>query len=283
MNGQDRIITVRNDTVECRILSISPTHLNYEQRSGKRIVGKFIPVSEVAEYYRASGSRDVKFRHWQAGIGFGGSYLTASTVEPENILVMETGMPRDKAEDYYRKYRTGMQVNARIHYLFDVGSDILDIGTGLKYRLSSFSSQTDLVLETYQPYVYTPFSINEKVYINYLGAPFIMQLWLGQNHRFRLAGEISAGYVHFRGEARFKGLQRNLLATGNTFGGNAGIIFAYCPLDYMSVNIDANYFSAVLKRVKFSDGIVSETVNLEKNNYENLSHLNCSFGIRFHF
>jgi hypothetical protein len=299
MNGQDRIITVRNDTIECKILSISSTHLNYEQTKGNRTVGKFISVSEVAEYYKDSGSQDIQhtdkpvkalrlrsesipFRHWQAGIGFGGSYLTGSTYEAENLLVSGAGIPRNDVEEYYKKYRNGIHVNADIHYLFDIGSDIFDIGVGLKYRLSSFSSQMDVVMVT-DPYIYSTLAMDEKVYINYMGASYITQLWLGQSHKFKLAYEMSAGYVHFRGEARYSGAQRNLLATGSTFGGNTGIVFTYYPFDYMSVNVDFNYFSAVLKRMKMSDGVYSETVDLERNNYENLSHLNYSFGVRFHF
>ncbi|MDR1182470.1 MAG: hypothetical protein LBL13_10885, partial [Bacteroidales bacterium] len=52
MNGQDRIITVNSDTIDCKILSISETHLNYEQSEGEHAVGKFIPVSQVLKYYK---------------------------------------------------------------------------------------------------------------------------------------------------------------------------------------------------------------------------------------
>jgi hypothetical protein len=296
MNGQDKIITISHDTIECKILSISSTHLNYEQTSGDHIVGKFIPVSEVAEYYKGSGRRNMlnvdnstvtlrlrpesfRFRHWLAGVGSGGSYLTASTVEAENVLVNE-GIPRNNAENYYTKFRNGVQVNANIHYLFDIGNDVLDMGIGLKYRYSSFSAQMDAMLTT-QSYVYLQYAINEKAYINYLGLSYILQHWLGQNRKFGLACEVSAGYVSFRDETRSE--QYNFLGTGKTFGLNAGIIFAYYLFDYMSLNVDFNYFSAVLKRLNVSDGVSSIVVEFEKGKDNNLSHLNYSLGVRFHF
>jgi hypothetical protein len=83
--GQDKIITKLNDTVSCRIVSISYTHIRYEQTEDGRTVGKFIPVEEVLTYFQSNYSspksrlKSQLSNHWRAGIQFGGSYLLAST------------------------------------------------------------------------------------------------------------------------------------------------------------------------------------------------------------
>lgn len=59
VNGQDRIITVQKDTIHCRIVSISPNHIQYEQMEENGIpVGKFIPTEQVSEYFRSPQSAE---------------------------------------------------------------------------------------------------------------------------------------------------------------------------------------------------------------------------------
>ena len=55
MRGQDKIITVLQDTIHCRITSISSTHIQYEQKvENLGYVGRFIPAEQVSEYLRIS-------------------------------------------------------------------------------------------------------------------------------------------------------------------------------------------------------------------------------------
>ena len=53
VSGQDRIITIQNDTIHCRILSISPAHIHYEQKAeNEYVVGRFISAEQVLTYLR---------------------------------------------------------------------------------------------------------------------------------------------------------------------------------------------------------------------------------------
>jgi hypothetical protein len=303
MDGQDKIITIHHDTVECKIISVSSTHINYEQTDGVYTVGKFIPVSEVLEYYKSSENRSIKnvskvskpeppgqlhwsrfdalpFRHWQAGIQLGGSYLTASSAVAENILV-NAGIPKADVSDYYKKLRQGVYASANILYLFDTG---IDVGIGMKYRLSSFSSKMDVTLAA-QPYIYIRIMESENIYLNYIGLSSIVQHWIGQNRKFKLSYEVSSGYVHLRDEIRIDNLiaKNNSLVTGQTFGGDIGFAVDYYPVDFLSINANINYFVAVFRQLRFSEQGYSEVVMLDRDNYENVSHLNCSIGIQFHF
>ena len=48
ISAQDKIITIQNDTIHCRILSVSPTYIQYEQTAENGFVtGKFIPTEQV--------------------------------------------------------------------------------------------------------------------------------------------------------------------------------------------------------------------------------------------
>ena len=55
VSGQDVIITIWEDTIFCRIKSVSSAHIQYERKIGNRqVIGKFIPMDDILEYYRNS-------------------------------------------------------------------------------------------------------------------------------------------------------------------------------------------------------------------------------------
>jgi hypothetical protein len=282
--------------------------LNYEQFDGQQTVGKFIPVSQVLEYrknvesnntpakqnvrypkneMRRSLFSDMTFRHWQAGVQLGGSYIFTSSADAEQSLISVGVIPTSAVKDYYKKLRHGLQLGANIYYFFNYNFG--NIGLGVKYRLFSFSSQLDVMAPNVSPsYLYYSLSENEKLYINYYGiASFAVQIWLDEGRRFQLAPDISLGYTTYRDEIRFGnqnvGSMNNMLTTGSTIGADAGISFYYYPLNYLSLNANIAYFSAIFRELTVSDKTQSQTVTLDKQHYENVSQLTYSIGVQFHF
>jgi len=51
----------------------------------------------------------------------------------------------------------------------------------------------------------------------------------------------------------------------------------------LSIGADLSVFLATLRKVTRSEGLVKETIELDKENYENLSRLEFSLGIRLYF
>jgi hypothetical protein len=97
--AQDKIITNQQDTILCRILSISQTYINYEQKEDKQyVIGKFIPIEQVLEYYRSSPSQEIKpyyknarrfpksAKPWVIGLQAGGTSLLASSADAEKEM-----------------------------------------------------------------------------------------------------------------------------------------------------------------------------------------------------
>jgi hypothetical protein len=303
MSGQDKIITVNNDTIECRILSITSTHINYEQVNGEYIVGKFIPVPEVLEYFKSAPKQNMldtsrpfetqyvrpnylPVKRWQAEIRFGGSYLTASTSAAEYSLT-NIGITQADAKEYYKNIKTGVHFGANIYRMFDIFNESVNMGIGFKYRLSHFSAGINAALPNYYtPYTYFQLVQTEKVYVNYLGISYTTQQWLNNSRKFKLAYNVSGGYVLYRDESRFDESSiaiNNELITGRTFGADVEIAFAYYPLDFLSLNANIDFFAAKLRYLTAHANGTVQTVELDKSNYENISHLNYSIGVQFHF
>jgi hypothetical protein len=288
MNGQDKIITVQNDTIECKILSISSTHINYEITGDNLVTGKFIPISQVLEYYRDTErkatalpvpdrtrrSDSPRFKRWHAGVQFGGSYLLASTTDVENELIAQN-LSRDDVKDHYRQLKRGIHVGGSAYYMFSKY-----VGAGLKYLLFH-SSGTAEFMYPLGAIDYFFIDMNEKIYVNYVGHSVTSQQWFGRGKKFRLAEEVSLGYANYRDEAKIGGT--NTLLTGHTVGGTAGVSFEYYLLNWLSAGAHVSVFTATFTKLKVSDGRQTATVNLNADEYENMSHLDYGISVRFHF
>jgi hypothetical protein len=304
--GQDKIITTHNDTVECRIVSISSTHINYEQTTDGYTVGKFIPISEVVEYNMGTAKPVAKkanktvpiqyvppkrasLKPWQMGTQFGGSYLTASTADAENALSY-FGVQSDESRAYYKKLKHGIHLGVTVRRLFEAIDGDMNMGMGLKYRLSFFSSHLDVMVP--QGYhLYYKFAETENIYLHYWGLSYFVQQWLDKGHKFKITSEISGGFVYLRDEVRFDNpvIIDNMLATGNTLstgktlGTDGELFFSYYPLDYLSINIGGGYFISKFREFTISTGNQVKTLSVGGDKAENYSHLHYSIGIQFHF
>ena len=54
VSGQDKIITIEHDTIHCRIISVSPIHIQYEQKTENgNTTGIYIPAEQVLVYLRS--------------------------------------------------------------------------------------------------------------------------------------------------------------------------------------------------------------------------------------
>ncbi|GHT12415.1 hypothetical protein FACS189426_15780 [Bacteroidia bacterium] len=74
-----------------------------------------------------------------------------------------------------------------------------------------------------------------------------------------------------------------MLATGYTLGGNAGVSIEYYPVKWISVGANAGIFSATFYKFNVSNNQSSTTVDLEAKDFENISRMDYSLGVRFHF
>jgi hypothetical protein len=192
------------------------------------------------------------------------------------------GLSKDQAKDYYKHLKLGIYAGSDIHYLFNER-----MGVGLKYLFFSSSADADLNLNTGDGLNFVYMRENEKMYVNYIGPSFLSTLWLGEAHKFKFTQELSLGYAHYRDELRFDQrqytLSKNMLATGNTVGGNVEVALEYYPLQWLSVGVNTGLFSAVFKKMKISDNNSNMTVDLDKDNYENASRIHGAIAVQFHF
>ena len=306
VSGQDKIITIQQDTIFCRIVSISSTHIQYEQKVENQYVGKFIPTEQVSSYLRSSQLAEISpyyqavrqkpkpTHRWLIGVYAGGGSLLASTANDEKSMI-EMGIPKSQAIDYNKKLKRGWSMNGDIHYLF---SD--NFGLGAKYSLFTSLVQKDFTMAINSMFPeYVCVGMKEIQYIQYAGSSVIFRQWLDENHKFQLIETLSAGYVHYRDEIRMDPNQYtflfyqntygipvaiySILAESKTWGANASFSVNYFPVSRLSVGANAGFMYARLTKADFSTKQTTQTIKFDKKEYEYLTRLDYSLSIRFHF
>ena len=298
VKGQDKIITIQHDTIECRILSVTSLHIHYEQKlEDDHVMGKLIPVEEVLLYYRTSSivyrkARRKPARPWIIGVQAGGSSMLASTMNAEKQLI-DMGISQSQAEEYTKQLKNGFHLNGEVYYKLTNS-----FGFGAKYSFFTSSAEMDFVISD-NSFLYTFMGIREKQYIHYVGPSIIFQQWLDKNRKFQLSQMFSLGYVSYRGELRMDptsftwpiytlgpGYQINYneLVEAKTGGATLGLSVEYYPLPYLSVGASAGLMYALpIEKVDYSNQYATETIKLPKQDYLKLSRWDYSLNIRIHF
>jgi hypothetical protein len=282
--GQDRIITAQRDTIWCKILSITSTNIHYEQTGkDKRTTGRFIPVEQVLEYSeqvtKVHREKQPLAHRWWTSVQFGGSYLLASTSDKESQL-QYWGISNADAKDFYKRLRRGIHIGGDVYYFINQY-----VGFGAKYLYFYSSAKLNCAGNMGDGINYLITDMDDRIYVNYAGPSVIAQQWIGRNNRFRLTETAAVGFVHLREEIRSTQypVSNNQLTTGGTVGIKMEASFEYYPLSWLSVSANAGLFYSRFSSETTSDRNGSYTFTLDEDNEINVSRLDYSVGIRFHF
>ncbi len=281
--SQDMIITNNNDTIDCKITRISRNTVYFDVfTSGIRTAGS-IPLSNVRNYaISATGIPDyVKIpaststSRFRIGINAGAGYLTAGSGKAEEALVNQ-GLEASKAKSYYKNLKTGWSAGADLSYMITT-----DLGTGIKYKFFYTSGNVDGFFDPQDGVHLIYGSYGERIFINYYGALFSYQQYFGSAEEFRFYSGYSLGMVTYRNEAEY--ISSFYLLTGKNFGTEGTIGLEYYLTDHLSAGADLSAFYSSLRKIRMTDGTNTTTIDLDKENYENLTRFELSLGLRFYF
>jgi hypothetical protein len=143
LSAQDRIVTKSGAEINCRIVGITADRIQFEQKAGSGIEGKFIPLDSVASYSRADWSDEVRSvrkkveRPWVVGLNAGGSWM----LSPCDFLagLTDLTLSSKQTDDYNSDLRNAVHASANLHYML---SD--RIGIGVRYSFFATSVKRDL-------------------------------------------------------------------------------------------------------------------------------------------
>jgi hypothetical protein len=280
--SQDKIITLKKDTLDCKIIKISHNAIFFDLISkGVKSSGK-MPLDGVLNYTisgRASTEDQKKantgsFERLRLGMNGGTGYLLGSTKNAVDDMV-SLGLSRHQAQSYYNNIRLGLSANADLTFLINP-----NLGAGIKYKFYNTSSITEGFFDPQDGLNLFYSTYKEQIYVNFAGASFFYQQFIGSQKSFKLNSAYTLGLATYRNEAEY--LNGYYLLTGKNVGIDTSFGLEYFIFRHFSVGTDLSFFYSIIRKMKISDGSSSTTVNLDKNNYENLSRLDLSIGMKLY-
>lgn len=283
LSGQDRIVTLNNDTIDCKINKITRSDIHFNiTTQGVTTTGR-MPLADILSYSVTPTATQVKmynqdttgsFKRLRLGISGGAGYLYSSSKDAEEAM-MTWGITEDQAEKYYNDLRTGIYGSGDITWMLTQR-----IGLGLRYKFYDTSGSVEGFFDLQDGINIYYSTYSEHIYVNFTGVSLYYSEPLGRNQKFNIYIAYAAGLAHYRNEA--ESFQGHLLLTGNAFGVDGALGLEYLINPSIAVGAELSAFSALLRKIEITDGFTIETIELENDNFENLSRVELSLGVRFY-
>jgi hypothetical protein len=292
--AQDKIISVNQDTIHCKIVSINDERIFYELKNDDgSVTGKFIQLSQVAEYssshlldsksgikQKTPKTRNIPEKPFCLSLNVGGSTMP---------WYLDYFQSSSSIPDFYDKLEKGFHINADMHYMIN---DFLGLGAEYSFFKTSASGS---LLSVYSSSIFLVGSEKCRQYINYLGASVLFRQYLDANHKFTVSESLSGGILFLRFEDQniypfvdqsiYSDNSNNLLLTGNSFSGKLGLTFEYKLFKAMSVGLGGNFIWCSLKKAniesKGSNEFSYSNDNQKLAKTMRLSRIDYSFVLRY--
>lgn len=283
--GQDRIITLRNDTIVCKITKITRNEIQFDIVSqGVRAAGR-LPLSEILSYsvstlpmweqgpaYPPAGTAPAGSLRISLNGGMGS--IISSSEDAEEVMT-GIGIPLEDARKYYDNLKSGWYGGADAAWIINQR-----YGAGFRYKFFNTSAAREGYINPGDPYFIYYTTYKENIYVNYGGLFLFYREPLGKKDLFSIYSACSAGLTLYRNESEF--LSQAILITGKALGldGTVGMEYKLTPL--VSAGAEVSVFASKLRKIDITNGETEQTQELEKDSYENLSRIEFSLGIRFY-
>jgi len=283
--GQDRIITLSNDTIVCKITKITRNEIQFDIISqGVRAAGR-LPLSEVLSYSVSTlpmweqgpaypPARTAPAGNLRIGLNGGMGYLISSSDDAEEAMTT-FGISKEDARKYYDNLRSGWYGGADAAWIINQR-----YGAGFRYKFFNTSAVTEGYFNPGDPFNLYYTTYEENIYVNYGGLFLFYREPLGKKDLFSIYSACSVGLTLYRNETEV--LSQAILFTGKALGmdGTIGMEYKITPL--VSAGAEVSVFASKLRKIDFTDGETEQTQELEKDSYENLSRIEVSIGLRFY-
>ncbi|NLD63782.1 MAG: porin family protein [Bacteroidales bacterium] len=284
LSGQDRIITLNNDTINCRIRKVTRNDISFDVITSGITTSGNLRLAEIRSYSistatgRSQDFKPVSGRtsgNLRLALNGGMGYIISSSEKAEESMA-QLGITESNARAYYNDLKSGWYGGADAAWLFH-----RTYGAGVRYKFFNTVAATEGEIDLPGEYNIFFSEYRENIFVNYAGVLLFYRQPHSYYERFSLYGCISMGMAFYSNQMEF--LSEYFLVTGEALGFDGGIGFEYEITPYISAGAEVSLFNAIIKEIDITNGVIDETQELDKENYENLSRAELSVGIRFYF
>lgn len=269
--AQDLIVTNDGDSINCKITNVKPDNIYFTFKHKDEIRNTLLPKKSVKnyqfEYYQTSEVPKVKsqgygsYQHFRIALNAGYSYLTAKVAE---------SVPSD-FKSYIKGLKSGYHFGGDLAYYFNE-----PLGVGIKYYIFKSSNRMDnIFVDDLDDRRYGIMS--DDLTISFIGPTFSTRL-LNENKNNALLMNLSLGYMGYSND---KVIVDKYKMTGSTLGLSLDIGYDIGLSENLALGFQVSLLTGVLSKYDWNDGTTTQTIKLEKDEYENLNRIDLSIGLRF--
>jgi hypothetical protein len=203
-----------------------------------------------------------------------GSFWIGASVGPSLLLEKAPDSLIIEIQDYFNKLRSGWNYGFESDYFFNNY-----IGLGAKY--SRFNTKQDvdsIVIEFFTKIYYVDLSSNMSIHTI---SPLIYGKLPLLKNKLSVIGGIGPAWLFYRNIGKAVG--DSAMFKGSSPGLFTSLNLSYQVLPNLSIGLQGSYIRAFLKEFTQDDGTTQQVIKLEKENYQNISRIDYSFGIFYTF
>jgi hypothetical protein len=257
--AQDLIVTHKGDSLNCKITKIKGGNVYFTFKHKEEVRNTLLPQSQV-NYYQYGyypvpevSAREVYhnaiYPHYRIAVDGGWSYRTVPLAE---------GAPS--------ALKSGFHYGLDLSYFF---TEYLGAG----FRYNDFLSKAEII---------SPGSGKSKdnISIRFIG-PYFSTRFLNSSKTNALFLNLGIGYTGYKDQAQVIAGGDKITLTGNTAGISYDIGYDIGVSKDLAIGFQLSLYTGILSQFKSTKGNHTETIVLEKGQYEGLSRIAVSVGLRF--
>lgn len=272
IHAQDLIVTKENDSLNCKITKIKTDNIYFTFMHKDEIRSTLLPLSEVKyhqnNFYKTSVvPKDKvvniqKYNHFRIAVNGGWSYRVAKL----------SGNISAELEQYVKELKSGYNLGIDLTYFISE-----PLGIGFKYNNFKSKNEIDDIYITF-PDGFTEYgNMSDNISINFIG-PFFSTRLLNANKKNAFLLNFGIGYMGYKNDAI---LISDYTLKGSTLGVSWDIGYDIGLTENLAMGFQFSFLIGTLTEYELSDGLNTETIKLNKDNYESLSRIDLSLGLRY--
>lgn len=272
--AQDLIITSTGDSINCKITKEKGDFTYFTFVKEKEVRNTLLPKSQIREYkkgYFAQSEIPVDYKiaaqnyeRFRFSVNGGYSYRFAK--------ISET-IPNDY-QNYMKGLKSGSHISIDASYFINE-----TIGLGMKY--SKYFSKGDFgtINADYNgDGIIDSGQMNDNISISFLGPMFTTNM-PSRNKKNALYSSLAIGYLSYKDDGKYI---EPLLLEGSTVGFVGDLGYQIEIARNMSIAFTLSYTLGTLTKIESTGNGYSNTIELDKDSYENLGRIDFSIGLVFH-
>lgn len=269
--GQDLIVTEKGDSLNCKITKVNLENIYFIFKKNNEIKDTLLNNSKIKyfkkDYFSISEVPKDKIPNNYSKISInidgGWSYMTAKVSDK---------VPSE-LHNYVEELKSGYHFGGDVDFF-----PFKYFGFGLKYSRFRTSNQLNNVsfVDSTTGQIYKG-KLRDDITVQYFGPSFCARIPI-VNNKVNFNSDFSFGYLSYKNNAI---MYNNYMLKGKTLGllWNFGIDYKF--ESSFSIGLTCAYTFGRLSQYEYSDARQTQTIKPEKEDYEGLSRIDISVGLKW--